>query len=68
MANVPPGATGSVCFWVLVARLQTAENLNQADGYFAGLFESLKKKLYRQYAGAENVEIKMNIRGPDKTD
>jgi hypothetical protein len=68
MTNVPSGATGSVCFWVLVARLQTYNPLEHERNYFAGISGWFEKQFLGQNTGQKNTENLRNIRGPDRTD
>jgi uncharacterized repeat protein (TIGR01451 family) len=65
MINVPAGATGSVCFWVLVARLQTVDIYDPATEFFADIRDWYGKILNKWERGRE---INRNIRGPDRTD
>jgi len=44
--NVPPGATGSVCFWVLVARLQTVEDPDYYREFFAYAPDSVRNRIF----------------------
>lgn len=65
MVAVPPGSVGSVCYWVLVARLQTAEKEKTTSEYFAFLDRWFDARAEKYGLKVSRIKAQEYIRGPD---
>jgi hypothetical protein len=69
MVNVPAGATGQVCYTVLVARLQSTSWIEKAGKYLANLIKQARDWIAWTDTGQKSTAANLkDIRGPDKSD